>query len=68
MCIPGAGNTEMRKTWFLPSKSSYFIKGTDGTHNDKSGRYGSAPSARAKEELFTLSGVAEFFAGVLQTA
>ena len=46
-CVPGAGNTEMIKTWFLPSKSSYFIKATDGTHSDKSGRYGPAPGARA---------------------
>lgn len=62
LCVPGTGNTEMIKTWFLPSRSSYFIRGQ--TEHIMTSWRDSGPRSWGctKEELFTLSGVAEFSA------
>ena len=69
LCGPGAGNTEMIKTlWFLTSRSSYFIRGTDSTHDDKPERYESLRLRRNKKEVFTLSEVAEFPPAISHTA
>lgn len=69
LCGPGAGNTEMIKTlWFLPSRSSYFIRGTDGTHDDKSERYEPLRPRHSKKEAFILSEVAECPPAISHTA
>lgn len=54
--------------WFLPSRSSYFIRGQTEHIMTSQGHMGPWHWGCSKEEVFILSGVAEFSPGISQTA
>ena len=58
----------IKTLWFLTSRSSYFIRGSDSTHDDKPERYEPLRLRRNKKEVFTLSEVAEFPPAISHTA